>query len=203
MVVEIELKLQIAKEDIAQLYSHALLANLFSQKREEHLTSTYFDTLEHDLKNHGYALRIRQCGNQLLQTVKSTGEILNDLHQRQEWEQSVTSTYPNLVSLVDDDLRTQLMAIIGEKKLVPLFQTEFLRRSWQLELSDKTKVELALDQGEIIAGNLKEPISEIELELKEGSPAKLNEIANDLKRVIPLKVEYLSKAERGYRLCQL
>jgi triphosphatase len=61
-------------------------------------------------------------------------------------------------------------------------------------------VEVSLDKGEIVSGARREPILELELELKRGSPEALFDLAQDLARVAPLRLSYESKGERGYRL---
>jgi inorganic triphosphatase YgiF len=61
-------------------------------------------------------------------------------------------------------------------------------------------IECSLDQGEIRAGEQRVPLCEVELELKIGHPARLFELALGLQEGIPLKLENISKAERGYRL---
>src|SRR5262249_1281761 len=62
------------------------------------------------------------------------------------------------------------------------------------------KVELAFDDGVIIADNRSEPLSELELELKEGPPQSLARLGLDLLQGTPLSLGSESKAERGYHL---
>ncbi len=61
-------------------------------------------------------------------------------------------------------------------------------------------IELALDKGEVLAGNARDVIAEIELELKHGNPQRIHDIALLLRSAFHLQPEALSKAERGYRL---
>jgi hypothetical protein len=60
--------------------------------------------------------------------------------------------------------------------------------------------EIAFDEGEITAGERRESVSEIELELKAGEAGSLYDLALSLIEVVPLRVGTLSKAERGYAL---
>ena len=62
------------------------------------------------------------------------------------------------------------------------------------------KIELVLDQGKIVAGFHTLLLCEVELELKEGSPAAVFALARALDAVAPLQLSPLSKAQRGYRL---
>ncbi|HEX5338450.1 MAG TPA: CHAD domain-containing protein, partial [Gallionella sp.] len=50
----------------------------------------------------------------------------------------------------------------------------------------------------LIVGKLKEPISEIELELKAGHAGRLFDLALELQLEIPLELENVSKSQRGY-----
>jgi hypothetical protein len=91
---------------------------------------------------------------------------------------------------------------VKEGELRPLFKTIVRRTVIELEPRQSTRVEAAIDEGEIrgIDGNAVEPVSEIELELKSGERAALYEVALQLLDVAPLRIETRSKSERGYTL---
>ena len=57
-----------------------------------------------------------------------------------------------------------------------------------------------LDCGEVVAGERRSPVCEIELELKSGDPAALFAFARRIDAVVPIRLGVLSKAERGYGL---
>nr|BFE93174.1 hypothetical protein GCM10020185_37100 [Pseudomonas brassicacearum subsp. brassicacearum] len=61
-------------------------------------------------------------------------------------------------------------------------------------------IEAALDLGHVVVGKQKEEICELELELREGEPTALLELAAELAATLPLMPCDISKAERGYRL---
>jgi triphosphatase len=63
-------------------------------------------------------------------------------------------------------------------------------------------VEAALDLGTIEASERSLPLAELELELIEGKPAALFQLALELDRLTPLYVETSSKAARGYALAR-
>jgi inorganic triphosphatase YgiF len=65
---------------------------------------------------------------------------------------------------------------------------------------DDALIELAIDRGEVVAADRIAPIVEIELELKEGTPASLFAFARCLDGMGPVRPGVLSKSERGYRL---
>jgi inorganic triphosphatase YgiF len=64
------------------------------------------------------------------------------------------------------------------------------------------RIEAAIDQGEIrtFKGDAVVPISEIEIELKNGDPRVIFDVALQLLEVAPIRIETRSKAERGYQL---
>ena len=84
----------------------------------------------------------------------------------------------------------------------PLFVTEFDRVAIEIEPKPGTRIEAAVDRGMIRASESgrSEPISEVELELKDGDPAALYDLALELLETAPLRIDLRSKSERGYRL---
>src|SRR5690606_24060904 len=59
---------------------------------------------------------------------------------------------------------------------------------------------LMIDSGEIVAGEQRQPLCELELELVHGDPLDLVQLAARLAEDLPLLPDDRSKAERGYRL---
>jgi triphosphatase len=197
MIIETELKLTIDKEYIDKLLHHPLLRQYQHKPPEQYrLYSTYFDTQDHVLLHKGYALRVRKVGDRFIQTIKTTNASHEGLHQRREWQQDVAGM-PDLSAfqLFDSD-KTWVKNLA---KLDAIFTTDMMRTSLEL-LIDQTIIELSLDIGKVIAGDLFIDIVEVELELLEGDQQKLFYFSQLLGRDIPLTVENKSKAEYGYRL---
>lgn len=67
---------------------------------------------------------------------------------------------------------------------------------------DDSRIEIALDQGEVKAGEFAEPICELELELLSGDTRAVLKLANQLVSQTGLRQGSLSKAARGYHLAQ-
>lgn len=80
------------------------------------------------------------------------------------------------------------------------FTTDFVRKATVVEPVPDTRIEICLDQGSIVAGQRREPICEVELELKQGELAPLFDLARQIVAVPGVRVESASKAQRGYRL---
>lgn len=201
MYLEIELKLRIALQDYAVLINHPVLnAANTSRPFTEQLVSTYFDTPDQQLRQNGYALRIRESQGRFIQTVKSAGIHQDDLHYRHEWEYDIDTLKPDINLIEDNTLKNSLKNLIQGKRLVQFFKTEFERVTWEIKWTDGSIVEVVLDTGQVTTTKTTSPINEIELELKAGNVGRLYEIADSLKQTIPLTIENRSKAEQGYAL---
>ncbi|AJA09049.1 ceramide glucosyltransferase [Sphingopyxis fribergensis] len=192
MADEVELKLEIANEDAATFEASGLLANSAKKVRQ---ISTYFDTPEHDVANAGFSLRIRRSGKKRVQTIKADGASAAGLFMRSEWERAAENGSP----VLDDT--TPLRALLGDKadSIAPAFEVEIDRQTWNID-EGGAAIELVLDRGEVVAGQRRSQVCEIELELKSGDPAALFAFARRIAAVVPVRLGVLSKAERGYAL---
>ena len=61
---------------------------------------------------------------------------------------------------------------------------------------------MAFDEGQIVAPGSSCPVSEIELELKQGHPIELFKIARAISGIVPARLDVKSKSERGYELVE-
>jgi inorganic triphosphatase YgiF len=200
MAEEIELKLRLAPDRIAQFKRVARARTSEGVRgRTRRLVSAYFDTPRLDLRAFGAALRIRQVGQRRLQTLKLAVNEPGGLQRLQELERSVANDVPDLTAVADEAFASYLGDHDIIPNLAPLFTTEFRRTIWPVQFNGST-VEMALDVGEIKAGERRLPICEIELELRSGLPERLLELGLLLHRDVPVAWEYDTKAARGYRL---
>lgn len=201
MATEIELKLLINPADIPRLRRHPLLkAHAAGRARSHDLHSIYFDTPDLSLHQQRVALRVRRVGTKWVQTVKGGGGVRAGLHQRGEWEDVVAQDRPDLTKITDPALRKLFSSAAVRDRLQAVFTTEFRRTTWALQWDNGDVLELALDQGAVKSGDKSAPLCEIELELKQGNPARLFQAALELQQTIPLRLENVNKADRGYRL---
>lgn len=203
MPQEIELKLRINAADIPRLKRHPALKSLLVEKsRTRRLVSTYYDTPELALLARKMTLRVRRMSGGWFQAVKGGGGSLAGLHQRDEWEDIIATGKPDFTKIanIPDPAVTELFAPPEFRAaLKPIFTTDMQRTEWQLAYADGTHIELALDVGNLVINNEpREKISEIELEIKSGHPARLFDLALELQTTIPLELENVSKAQRGY-----
>jgi inorganic triphosphatase YgiF len=195
---ETELKLALSPSVAESVFSlPALKRKGVGKPKSRRLVTTYYDTPEKDLARRGVSLRIRQENDKRIQTVKATGDS-GVATSRGEWEWPVERATPDL-GLLKDTPVAKLFADVSEDRLEPAFVTDVVRTTQNLEVGGDV-VEAALDQGWIVAGEAKEDVRELELELREGTPASLYRLALELNSVIPFDIEVESKAARGFRL---
>lgn len=165
----------------------------------------YFDTPGYDLMSNGMGLRVRSAAGKRMQTLKAGGSVQSGLHRRDEWEADIDTDRPDIDALkrmADGNAGvTKILEQPGlQDKLQPIFTLDIERTIRQLRLPAGTEVELAIDRGHIVHGDKREPVSEIELEVKSGSPQHLFALALELLDAVPMRIGSLSKAERGYAL---
>jgi triphosphatase len=201
MAEEIELKFFISPDQIPALRRHPLVKSwTHGRPVSRTLRSTYYDTPDLKLHTRGVALRLRRIGRRWIQTVKTGGTALAGLQIRGEWETPARENAPQLDALQAPELKHLFDEAESLNSLAPCFVTAFKRSSRLLEWPNGDQVELAIDRGEIIAGEAREPICEVELEVKAGNPARVFEVVRHLLDSVSPRLANESKAERGYAL---
>jgi inorganic triphosphatase YgiF len=195
---EIELKLAARRGDLPAL-TRALegMAALPGPSRTK-LVSTYYDSAERALAHRSLTLRVRKAGGRYVQTVKSAGTNGGSMLGRGEWEDEVAGERPDPTAA---ETGRFLSPEIGDQ-LRPVFSTKVVRVAMPLAPGPQTRIEAAIDRGDIRTPDRDraEPISEIELELLEGPATALYDVALQLLEIAPVRLEPRSKSERGYRL---
>ncbi|MBC9252733.1 adenylate cyclase [Pseudomonas alcaligenes] len=203
MQKETEIKLRVSRETLAALRDHPLLKKRNKSGWEQReLFNQYFDTLDRDLAQAKVALRLRRDGEQFIQTLKTRGQSMAGLSERNEWDWYLPKAKLDIKKL-DAECWPASLAELDKKQLKPIFTTDFVRQKAEIAWGRgkaKVVIEAALDLGKVIAGEGEEEICELELELREGDPAALLELAAELAADLPLMPCDISKAERGYRL---
>lgn len=196
---EIELKLAVPIAALESLKHHPAVKDHQQGKPvTKQLRSVYYDTADMALATAGITARLRLAGNKRVQTVKTSGSRASGLFSRQEWEAPVSGDGLDMAAL----RATGLGPLQDEgltNALAPVFSTEIRRQIYRLG-GEGWQVELALDQGEIVAGAKRDPVSEVELELMEGPPSRLFALARQMTEAVPARLLSLSKSDRGYDL---
>lgn len=199
-VGEIELKLRLGRGAAAKLRRHpALKRYRIGRGAGATLDTIYYDTPDLALARRGWALRIRHTGNGALEQTLKIPRKGGGLQTRGEWNAPLGSEQLDLSLIPDEEPRRWLEAREADPGLIPVFRTAFRRTAWRMGVAG-SELELALDEGEILAADRREPILEAELELKQGDPAAVITLARELAETIDLHVDPRSKAERGFAL---
>lgn len=217
--METELKLRFDQSGDAESFLNSTwLQQLVmpDSRVETTMLSRYFDTPDKTLTTARTSLRIRQEGDARVATIKlgdqaSDGRSRNGLHQRQEWsvdlddgefaddpEKGLNASWFQKNAVSDGDPDDRLYAVLHEidgQPLQEICQASFIRTAYDVGFGD-TLMELALDAGELKAGELTGTILEIELELKEGDVRDLMELGEELKARFNLAPEPMSKYAR-------
>jgi triphosphatase len=196
--MEVELKLALDPENLSKLKQHPLLRA--KRPSTTRLEATYFDTADLRLASRDLTLRVRRNGRHHVQTIKAGDLRQIGLFEREEVEQPVARSSPDVEAIGHGALRKAVGGAIGEGALKPIFGTEVQRTRWKLGDGSRVAVEVDLDVGHVQAGRVRAPICEIELELKKGRPRDLVRLARMLGRAVPLRLDVGSKAARGLAL---
>jgi len=204
MANEIELKLRISEPDAPKLHQHpAIMDHLGGDPWTRQLVSTYYDTPELTLLDAGLNLRVRSMSGGWFQAIKSSGKSIGGLHQRLEWEDLLSKNEPDFSKVTEPHLVNIFADAKLRDALKPIFMVDVMRTDWQIKYPDGSKIEVSVDIGDL---KVKEadswrsvtPITELEIELKQGKTVHLFELALALQQDIPLSIENGSKAQIGY-----
>ncbi|EPJ7088248.1 inorganic triphosphatase [Citrobacter amalonaticus] len=200
MAQEIELKFIVNHDAVNALRDH-----LNTLGGEHHapspLLNIYYETEDKWLRGHDMGLRIRGEKGRYEMTMKIAGRVTGGLHQRPEYNVPLNEPTLDLTQFPPEVWPNGELPADLISRVQALFSTDFEREKWLLTV-DGSQIEIALDLGEVKAGELAEPICELELELLSGDTRAVLKLANQLVNQAGLRQGSLSKAARGYHLAQ-
>ncbi|MEA5213698.1 CYTH domain-containing protein [Enterobacter cloacae] len=198
MAQEIELKFIVEKDSVDALRQH--LQTLSGEHHEPvQLLNIYYETPDNWLRRHDMGLRIRGANGRYEMTMKIAGRVVGGLHQRPEYNIDISQPKLELERFPAEVWPNGELPSTLATEVQPLFSTDFWREKW-LVTEGKSRIEIALDLGEVKAGEYQEPICELELELLEGETNDVLRLARKLVSQSGLRQGSLSKAARGYHL---
>lgn len=203
---EIELKLKVPDPQLGErILQDPLIMSLSrdTQPRIKEFETTYYDTRGHLLINHQVCYRIRNSAGGYIATIKGFGSSQDGLSIRSEWNRQLPENIPTLEPFKDLAIGRELESLIKDEEILPIFLTRFKRRTFDLISQGGSCIELALDVGEIKAGTRREPICELELELKSGQVEDVVRLGEALAQAYRLTPEERSKYQRGIILAGL
>jgi triphosphatase len=199
MAQEIEIKLSLEPEFARRLWD-VLARHQHGKPASRRLFSAYYDTPDRRLQSGGVVLRLRREGNRWIQAVKSAGIAAGGLHQRAEHETEVPAQLPSFPAMIDAGFGKLVADKQTREALQVAFTTEVTRSSTLIRPRAGTIIEVSLDRGAIAAGERRDAICEVELELKAGETDALFDLALEIARGLPARLDNHSKAQRGYAL---
>ncbi|AGH82452.1 adenylate cyclase [Psychromonas sp. CNPT3] len=199
MEMEIEIKFLFSTEFEQELVETINQYNFISTNSKI-LNNVYFDTPDLSLRKMHMGLRVRRSADSIEQTIKLSGKAMGGVHQRPEYNEPLTGTHPVLSAFRDNIWPEGCDVSALEARLIPLFSTDFERRTWLLEMSDNTLIEVAYDKGSISTNTASMALCEIELELIKGNVEQLFVVAQSIATLPQTRLSNVSKAQRGYML---
>lgn len=176
----------------------------------QHLAAAYYDTPDRRLALAGMALRVRKEGAGWVQTLKAGGP-----NAMERLEHNVPLRVPRGTHPIADPQRhadtvagAALAAALAPRdgeaqapELVELYRTDIQRRTRQTRTGGAT-LELAFDEGWIVAGDRRVPVCELEIELVRGAPQAVIEQARHWVQHHGLWLDTHTKAHRGDHLAR-
>lgn len=205
--VEIELKLHVP-DDVFDEVGRAMRED--DRTDEIVLRAEYHDTDDWALASRGLTWRMRREGDRWVQTLKgrmpTTGDDMARVeHDVDVAEQAIGDSPPPLdASLHDGAAGARLRAALDDvhtrgDAVAVQFATDVLRIERRVANEHGT-VMLALDHGSITAGELRVPVSELEIELVDGTAAAVVAEAERWASRFGLARDTVNKARRGRAL---
>jgi inorganic triphosphatase YgiF len=198
-MTEIELKFQVPPARRAAV-GKAVATDTATRVR---LQAHYFDSADRLLAQARLALRVRKEGRRWVQTLKGAGD---GMWRRLEHEAAVEVARGQLpvadLALHDGSAAGEaLRKALGDAGLAITYGSDVMRCLRLLRARGCT-VELAFDQGKLLADGRHWPLCELEFELKAGSPAAMVAVAARWVQRFGLTLDVRSKSERGDRLAR-
>lgn len=203
--VEVELKLFVPDDRIAAVEA---AVRSTGDAHDVHLRAEYFDTTDWQLSRHDLTWRVRREDDRWVQTLKARVGSTGDL-ERIEHDVDVTARTADggTDSLPDPALHAgtaagarlvDALASIAARgdSVMSRFVTD-VRRTERHATTPHGTVLLSLDRGEIRAGTATTPVSELEIELVDGSPAAVHHAAAEWAARFDLVRDHMNKARRG------
>ena len=172
------------------------------------LHAIYFDTPRSELSRRHASLRVRREGDDWVQTLKAPGDsTLDRFEDNVPLGAAASGNEPPRAELgrhtgarAMDVIRSAL-GRDQDEALQPVFEVKVERRVRRIERGGSV-VELAFDEGELLAQGRTAPVCELELELVEGDREELLMLARRWRMQWDLSLSTRSKAQRGQRLAE-
>jgi triphosphatase len=195
---ELEIKFKTDAAGLKLAHGSELLSTDAADAPRRTLRSIYFDTPAGDLRKQRMVLRVRKMRRTHIMGLKWARPLAEAPFSRSEMEVRVPSFDPN-ITLFGEEIAAELSRVIEGRSLEQKFETQIKRRLRCLNL-ERSQLEVAFDEGFVVVGDRRQPLTEVELELKAGEETGLYDLAVRLADALPVRLEIMSKADRGFML---
>ncbi len=192
---EIELKFLVSDSGFKASQQWSALGVAGRRLPSKRLRTVYFDTERGDLQRHKMVLRMRAQRRGYIMALKWSGGLHGGLFERGEIEVATLQDTPD-PALLGTDAAAMIASAIEDRALTPVYETD-IRRMTQRVQTGSSDIEVAFDSGFIIAGQVSQPVREIEMELKAGDAADLYRLGMALAEQYPVRLGSLAKSDRG------
>jgi inorganic triphosphatase YgiF len=212
--IEIECKL-IAHDASALGGVREALREICSSVRRlgrEVIRDAYLETPDWRLYRAGYACRIRRTtrpapGRAVL-GLKSLQRPRRGVSMREELERIVPSSrYRRGLSSDalrrEGDLGAKILGILDGRKARIIFRIRNSRETYSVRFGEILRAYVSLDDFTLMAGARRRRLAEVEIEIKQGTPAELRKLAGLLRRRIGLSAATRAKFKQGLELAGL
>lgn len=159
----------------------------------------YYDTPECVLTENDIVFRIRHEGNKTVACLKWHGDGEGALHKREELNRTIDGDVPEVADpeiFSENEMGRYIKTLIGDDDLTRLIEVDVLRKSMRVDTGNSI-VEISIDMGAVHTRSGDVPISEVELELYQGTEQSLLELGSWLSEKYELVSEEKSKFAKG------
>lgn len=167
------------------------------------LAAKYLDTADRRLARAGMAWRLRREGRCWVQTLKTAGANPLERFEHEVIRPEATHDLTAHAGTLAGDRLLEIVAQAGAEgiELGVRFETE-IRRTARRVRTRGAIIEVAFDEGRLIAGPASLRVTELEFELVSGRPAAMLALAERWRQRFGLLYDPRSKAERGDLLAE-
>ncbi len=195
---EIEIKLSCAAKVLADVMAKLRQASPVPLATRQ-LRTVYYDTSNFSLRRKAASLRIRIADSDVpLLGFKAPIQPSSNRFHRYEVEVAAPGGQLDL-SLFDEPTLQIYSRFAGTEELRRQFEVQVKRQLLRAK-QGSTEIEIAADEGAVMAAGHSSQVCELELELKSGPELGLIDYAIGLVEKFPLTLDFVTKSDRGYLL---
>ncbi|OHC76033.1 MAG: hypothetical protein A3G18_04085 [Rhodospirillales bacterium RIFCSPLOWO2_12_FULL_58_28] len=199
---EITLEFHFKPEDLQRLRALPVIKrSTVKRPYTRCLSGVYFDTPGRLLRKNHITLGIYKSGRRHIQCVTSEETRVGGIVVHDRCENHILTETPDPSAVENNDLR-RLVGRLGRNRMKEVFRVEFRRTTYRLDLGDGGEATFDLDSGEIIAGNVREPLNEAHLTLTAGAPGQLLDLVLEILSAVQLRVAVAGRTDRGFAMVE-